>query len=114
MRLLALLLVLLPCTSLAAPPANERLDIALKAYRLATTGFREGRVTLDDAARWSIRVWELQKADGAANAATDYVYRMKDLENVATARVKDGRANALEQLNAQYLRIEAELATKKK
>ena len=39
---------------------------------------------------------------------------MKDLENVATARVKDGRANALEQLNAQYLRLEAELATKKK
>ena len=63
---------------------------------------------------WSLRAWELQKAAGAPNAAADYLYRMKDLENVATARVKDGRANALEQLNAQYLRLEAELATKKK
>ena len=63
---------------------------------------------------WSVRAWELQKASGAPNAAADYVFRMKDLENVATARAKDGRANALEQLNAQYLRLEAEQAVKRR
>lgn len=116
MRFIALSLFLVASTSFSAAPApaNERLDVALKAYRLAATGYREGRVAQELVVTWSLRVWELQKADNAPNAAADYVYRMKDLENVATARVKDGRANALEQLNAQYLRIEAELAAKKK
>jgi hypothetical protein len=97
-----------------AEPPNERLEIALKAYRLAATGYREGNVPLETAAMWSVRAWELQKASGAPNAGSDYVFRMKDLENVATARAKDGRANALEQLNAQFLRVEAEAAVKKK
>ncbi len=108
------LIALVGFTALATEPANERLDIALKAYRLAATGYREGNVPLETAAMWSVRAWEIQKASGAANAGADYVFRMKDLENVATARAKDGRANALEQLNAQFLRIEAENATKKK
>lgn len=98
----------------ADAPGNERLDIALKAYRLAATGYREGNVPQEVVAMWSTRAWEIQKASGAPNAAADYVFRMKELENVATARAKDGRANALEQLNAQFLRLEAELAAKKK
>src|SRR3954451_18097236 len=106
MKHFALALLAASSLALADPPANERLDIALKAYRLAATGYREGNVPLETVAMWSVRAWELQKASGAANAATDYVFRMKDLENVATARAKDGRANALEQLNAQYLRVE--------
>jgi hypothetical protein len=114
MKLLGLALALVCSSSFAAEPANERLDIALKAYRLAATGYREGNVPLETAAMWSMRAWEVQKAAGAANAGADYVFRMKDLENVATARAKDGRANALEQLNAQFLRIEAENAAKKK
>ena len=111
MKHLALVVALLASTAFAA---DERLDVALKAYRLAATGYREGNVPLETAAMWSVRAWELQKANGAANAGADYLFRMKDLENVATARAKDGRANALEQLNAQFLRIEAENASKKK
>lgn len=111
---LALSLLLLTGLIAHAEPPNERLDIALKAYRLAATGYREGNVPQELVVTWSLRAWELQKASGAPNAGADYVFRMKDLENVATARVKDGRATALEQLNAQYLRLEAELAAKKK
>lgn len=111
---LALSLLLLAGMLAHAEPPNERLDIALKAYRLAATGYREGNVPQEQVVTWSLRAWELQKASGAPNAGADYVFRMKDLEHVATARAKDGRANALEQLNAQYLRLEAELAAKKK
>lgn len=114
MRLATVLLVLVALPAVAAPPANERLELAVKAYRLAATGYRAGTVPQDTVVTWSLRVWELQKADKLPNAAADYVYRMKDLENVANARVKEGRANALEQLNAQYLRVEAEAATKGK
>ena len=115
MKQLMCLVVLCSALSVHADaPANERLDIALKAYRLAATGYREGTVAQEVVAWGSTRAWAIQKAAGAPNAGADYVYRMKDLENVATARSKDGRANALEQLNAQFLRLEAELAAKKK
>lgn len=113
MKRFVLVLVLAASTVLAAP-ANERLDIALKAYRLSATGYREGRVPQETVAAWSLRVWELQKADKLPNAAADYVYRMKDLERVAANRVKNGDANELELLSAQFLRLEAEDATKLK
>lgn len=113
MKRIVLVLVLAASTVLAAP-ANERLDIALKAYRLSATGYREGRVPQETVATWSLRVWELQRADKLPNAAADYVYRMKDLERVAANRVKNGDANELELLSAQYLRLEAEEATKSK
>jgi hypothetical protein len=115
MKHFAIVLLLAGLAARAAEPAaNERLEIALKAYRLAATGYREGNVSQETVVLWSLRAWELQKAAGTPDAAADYVFRMKDLENVATARAKDGRATALEPLNAQYLRLEAELATRKK
>lgn len=113
MKRFVLVLALAAAPVLAAAP-NERLDVALKAYRLSATGYREGRVPQETVATWSVRVWELQRADKLPNAAADYLYRMKDLERVAANRVKHGDANELELLSAQYLRLEAEDATKLK
>lgn len=109
---LPLCLALAVSPAVAAPPADERLELAVKGYRLAATGYREGRVGLEDVARWSTRIFQLQKATREPKAGADYVYRMKDLEGLAAARVKHGDANELEALTARYLRVEAELAAK--
>lgn len=108
------LVLLLAAAPVFAAAPNERLDVALRAYRLSATGYREGRVPQDTVATWSQRVWELQKADKLPNAGADYLYRMKELERVAATRVKSGSANELELLNAQYLRLEAERVTGQK
>jgi hypothetical protein len=102
-------------TARAAPVADNaaRLDLALRAYGLASAGYRQGNVQHQVVAMWSTRLYELQKEAGAAAAGTDYVYRMKDLENIATARLKDGRGTQLEVLDAAFLRAEAELVVKR-
>jgi hypothetical protein len=99
----------------AAPVGDNaaRLELALRAYGLASAGYRQGNVQHQVVAMWSTRLYELQKEAGVANAGTDYVYRMKDIETVATARLKDGRATQLEVLDASFLRAEAELVVKR-
>ena len=52
MKQLALALMLLCSAPSFAQAPNERLDVALKAYRLAATGYREGNVPLEIAAMW--------------------------------------------------------------
>jgi len=115
MRALLLVLPLLSLSTFAQnkPPAAEMLELAMKGYSLASSAYRSGGGDLDAAARWSKRVYELQKAARAPKADDDYVYRMKDLEKVATGRVNAGTAQKIDQVEATWLRLEAEAAVKK-
>lgn len=109
-RWLAVSLCLCATGAFAQAPAGEPLATAVRAYGLASSGFRQGRVPVETVAAWSLRIWTLQKADKAPTADADYLYRAKDLENVATARRKSGDSTDLDVATARFFRFEAEAA----
>jgi len=114
MRTTLLLVALVSSTALAGQPQPEdRLELARQGYSLAASQYRSGQGDLTAAARWSKRIYELQKATNAAKAGADYLYRMKDLEKVATSRFEQGTVGKLDKVEATWLRQEAELEVKK-
>jgi len=115
MRSLLLLTAIVPALALAEGPApTDLLELARQGYSLAASEYRAGQGDLDTAARWSKRIYEIQKDAHAPAAGTDYVYRMKDLEKVAQTRFKQGSVRRLDTVEATFLRARAEEQVKKK
>jgi hypothetical protein len=103
--------------SIAAPsgplPSAQKLSFAQQAFGLAHSGYRQGNISAEAAATWSLRIYESEK-DKEPKAAQMHLDRMIALEKLAKERAQAGSAPMLDVLTVGYFRAQAELFTGKK
>jgi hypothetical protein len=92
--------------------AEQRLSYSQQAFGLAHSMYRQGNISADAAATWSLRIYEAQK--DAPNAAKEHLDRMIALEKLAIERVQSGSAPVLDKLTVAFFRAQAEQLAGKK
>lgn len=95
------------------PPSAQKLSFAQQAFGLAHSGYRQGNISAEAAATWSLRIYESEK-DKEPKAAQMHLDRMIALEKLAKERAQSGSAPMLDVLTVGYFRAQAELFTGKK
>lgn len=93
--------------------ASQKLSFAQQAFGLAHSAYRQGNLSADAAATWSLRIYESQK-DVDPNAAKQHLERMVALELLAKTRNQQGDAPMLDVLTTAYFRAQAEMLAGKK
>lgn len=95
--------------------AAQKLSYAQQAFGLAHSMYRQGTISADAAATWSLRIYEAQKeSPNAATAAKEHLDRMVALEKLAIERVQGGSAPVLDKMTVAYFRAQAEQLAGKK
>ncbi len=92
--------------------AQQRLSYAQQAFGLAHSMYRQGNISADAAATWSLRIYEAQK--DSPTAAKEHVDRMVALEKLAIERVQTGAAPVLDKMTVAFFRAQAEQLAGKK
>ncbi|MFT3709909.1 MAG: hypothetical protein QM817_19945 [Archangium sp.] len=95
------------------PPSAQKLSFAQQAFGLAHSGYRQGNISAEAAATWSLRIYESEK-DKEPKAAQMHLDRMIALEKLAKERAQAGSAPMLDVLTVGYFRAQAEIFTGKK
>ena len=92
--------------------AQQRLSYAQQAFGLAHSMYRQGNISADAAATWSLRIYEAQK--DSPTAAKEHLDRMVALEKLAIERVQGGSAPVLDKMTVAFFRAQAEQLAGKK
>lgn len=92
--------------------AEQRLSYAQQAFGLAHSMYRQGNISADAAATWSLRIYEAQRE--APNAAKEHLDRMLALEKLAIERVQGGSAPVVDKMTVAFFRAQAEQLAGKK
>lgn len=92
---------------------QQRLSFAQQAFGLAHSMYRQGNISADAAATWSLRIYESHK-DTVPSAGKEHLDRMIALEKLAKERVQQGSAPVLDVMTVSYFRAQAEQLTGKK
>ncbi|MDP1826854.1 MAG: hypothetical protein Q8L48_26515 [Archangium sp.] len=92
--------------------AEQRLSYAQQAFGLAHSMYRQGNISADAAATWSLRIYEAQK--DSPTAAKEHLDRMIALEKLAIERVQGGSAPVLDKMTVAFFRAHAEQLAGKK
>jgi hypothetical protein len=105
-----------PPPAVDGPSASaQKLSYAQQAFGLAHSMYRQGTISADAAATWSLRIYEAQKeSPNAATAAKEHLDRMVALEKLAIERVQSGSAPVLDKMTVAYFRAQAEQLAGKK
>ncbi len=112
---LALALILLASTAVAAPDAKQlaqdRVAAAEKVYQGTVAASKVGGSTPETAYTWSVRWLDAELATGKTikQALADHLARMTALETDVSRGYKTGRVSSHDHAAAMYFRIEAEL-----
>lgn len=93
--------------------AAQRLSFAQQAFGLAHSAYRQGNVSADVPAMWSLRIYEAQK-DVEPAAAKMHLERMVALEQLAKTRSQQGSAPMLDVMTTGFYRAQAEQLAGKK
>ena len=102
-----------PVDQSGAPTATQmRLSAAQQAFGLAHSMYRQGTISADAAATWSLRIYEAQK--DSPTAAKEHLDRMVALEKLAIERVQGGGAPVLDKMTVAFFRAQAEQIAGKK
>lgn len=102
-----------PTAAGGGPTATEqRLSYAQQAFGLAHSMYRQGNISADAAATWSLRIYEAQK--DVPTAAKEHLDRMLALEKLAIERVQSGSAPVLDKMTVAFFRAQAEQLAGKK
>jgi hypothetical protein len=92
-----------------ASAAAQKLSYAQQAFGLAHSMYRQGTISADAAATWSLRIYEAQKdSPNSATAAKEHLDRMVALEKLAIERVQSGSAPVLDKMTVAFFRAQAE------
>ena len=98
-----------------ASSAAQKLSYAQQAFGLAHSMYRQGTISADAAATWSLRIYEAQKeSPNSATAAKEHLDRMVALEKLAIERVQSGSAPVLDKMTVAFFRAQAEQLAGKK
>lgn len=98
-----------------ASAAAQKLSYAQQAFGLAHSMYRQGTISADAAATWSLRIYEAQKeSPNSATAAKEHLDRMVALEKLAIERVQSGSAPVLDKMTVAFFRAQAEQLAGKK
>ena len=100
-----------PATS-GPTAAEQKLSYAQQAFGLAHSMYRQGNISADAAATWSLRIYEAQK--DSPTAAKEHLDRMVALEKLAIERVQSGSAPVLDKMTVAFFRAQAEQLAGKK
>ena len=92
--------------------AAQCLSFAQQAFGLAHSAYRQGKVSANEAATWSLRIYEAQKDD--PGAAKQHLDRMVALERLAKERNQQGDAPMLDVMTIGFCRAQAEQLAGKK
>jgi hypothetical protein len=93
--------------------AAQKLSFAQQAFGLAHSAYRQGNVSADVPAMWSLRIYESQK-DVEPTAAKQHLDRMIALELLAKSRAQQGSAPMLDVMTVGFYRAQAEQLTGKR
>lgn len=93
--------------------AAQKLSFAQQAFGLAHSAYRQGNLSADVAAMWSLRIYEAQK-DLEPTAAKQHLDRMIALELLAKSRAQQGSAPMLDVMTVGFYRAQAEQLAGKK
>ena len=99
-------------TSTGPSAAEQKLSYAQQAFGLAHSMYRQGNISADAAATWSLRIYEAQK--DSPTAAREHLDRMVALEKLAIERVQSGSAPVLDKMTVAFFRAQAEQLAGKK